>query len=254
MSHIYSNRFYDYIEVGARSSARVTIGLLNPLLGVTSLVDLGAGRGVWPSEWSKAGVTDVAAVDGDYVDREQLAVPQAQFHCADLSLPVDLGRRFDLAQSLEVGEHLPKGASAVLVESLTRHADRVLFSAAVPGQGGEFHINEQPLAFWQQLFARQGYRAFDCLRPKLRDLAGVEPWYRYNTIFYANEEGRKGLPAEILDYEIPIGQPVPPAGNFRWRLRLRIVSLMPRRMVTFIAQIRAAILARNTGAKKKRVI
>jgi hypothetical protein len=63
-----------------------------------------------------------------------------------------MGRRFDLVQSLEVGEHLPLSAAETLVDSLTTASDRVLFSAAVKGQGGEFHVNEQPLAFWQELF------------------------------------------------------------------------------------------------------
>ena len=66
-----------------------------------------------------------------------------------------------------MGEHLPPDASAQLVRSLVEASDRVLFSAAVPGQGGEFHVNERPLAFWQDLFAAHGYVAHDCVRPRL---------------------------------------------------------------------------------------
>ena len=251
MAHIYSNQFYDYIEVGARTSAQVMIGVLRNWLNIKSVIDLGSGRGAWTDEWAKAGVTDVMAVDGDYVDRDQLAVPKDKFYAADLTKPVDLGRRFDLAQSLEVGEHLPESASKILVESLTRHADRVLFSAAVPGQGGEFHINEKPLSFWQDLFASQGYTAFDCIRPQLKDAVGVEPWYRYNTVFYANSTGRKGLLPEILECEVPAGLQIPSAGNFSWRIRRGIVSLMPRRMVTKIAQMRAAALVSKARQASK---
>jgi len=221
------------------------IEVLQPWLKAKSVLDLGSGRGVWLGEWIKAGVTDVAAVDGDYVDLDQLAVPKTQFHAADLTKAVDLNRRFDLAQSLEVGEHLPEKASQVLVNSLTRHADRVLFSAAVPGQGGEFHINEKPLSFWQDLFAKQGYTPFDCVRPQLKNAVGVEPWYRYNTVLYANANGQKGLPPEVLASEIRNGTNVPLAGSLGWRIRLGVVSLMPRAMVTKIAQVRAAVLARK---------
>mgnify|MGYP000297360979 CR=1 FL=1 len=245
MSHIYSNRFFDYIEIGARTSAQAMIGVLQPWLGVTSVLDLGSGRGVWLGEWIKSGVTDVAAVDGDYVNSDRLAVPKNQFHPANLTKVVDMGRRFDLAQSLEVGEHLPEEASTVLVESLTNHADRVLFSAAVPGQGGEFHINEKPLSFWQDLFAQHGYAPFDCVRPELKDVSGVEPWYRYNTVLYVNEAGRDGLPAEVLAKEVPAGVKVPLAGSIGWRMRLAVVSLMPRGMVTKIAQVRAGLVARK---------
>ncbi|WP_338045789.1 GtrA family protein [Parasedimentitalea marina] len=242
MPHIYSNQFYDYIDAGARTSAQAMISVVQPWLNAKSVVDLGSGRGVWTDEWTKAGVLDVAAVDGDYVDRDRLAVPKDKFHAADLTKTVDLGRRFDLAQSLEVGEHLAENASKALVESLTRHADRVLFSAAVPGQGGEFHINEKPLSFWQDLFASHGYTPFDCVRPQLKGTAGVEPWYRYNTVLYANAAGRDGLPAEVIACEIPVGQKVPLAGSLGWRMRRGIVSLMPRGLVTKFAQVRAAYL------------
>lgn len=245
MSHIYSNAFYDYIERGARTSAQAMISVMQPQLNATSVLDLGSGRGVWLSEWITAGVQDVAGVDGAYVDQDRLAIPREQFHAADLTKPFDLGRKFDLAQSLEVGEHLPEAASEGLVASLTAHADRVLFSAAVPGQGGEFHVNEKPLSFWQDLFAARGYTAFDYARPRLRQAEGVEPWYRYNTVLYANADGQKGLPQEVLDCAIPSGQKVPLGGSLGWRMRRGVVSLLPQPVVTQIAKARAAVLARR---------
>ncbi|WP_372992327.1 class I SAM-dependent methyltransferase [Sulfitobacter sp.] len=243
MSHIYNDTFFDYINQSARASAKPLIALLFPKLQPQSVIDLGSGRGVWLDEWQRAGARDVLAVDGDYVSRDQLAVAAKDFLAADLTAPVETGRRFDLAQSLEVGEHLPTEASETLVDSLTRASDRVLFSAAVTGQGGEFHVNEQPLSFWQDLFASRGYTAFDCVRPELKDNKEMAPWYRYNAILYVNEAGRKDLPPEILATEIKAGKPVKNVGNLAWRLRLAVVSKLPRRAVTFIAQARALVLA-----------
>jgi len=82
------------------------VATLFPMLRPQSVIDLGSGRGVWLAEWQKAGATDVLAVYGDYVDQSQLAVQTNQFLAADLTKPVNTGRRYDLAQSLEVGEHL----------------------------------------------------------------------------------------------------------------------------------------------------
>jgi len=250
MKHIYSNEFFDYIDAGARTSARRMVALVQPWLKANSVVDLGSGRGVWLSEWMTAGVADVMAADGDYVDRDRLAVPLKAFCPCDLTQELDLGRRFDLAQSLEVAEHLPEAASETLVDSLTRHADRVLFSAAVPGQGGEFHINERPLAFWQGLFAARGYTAFDCVRPALKDAGDVENWYRYNTILYVNEAGRKGLPDAVLASEIAREDQVQNRGHLAWRLRRGVVSFLPRDTVTRIAQMRAAMLVRRAQRQK----
>ena len=249
MTHIYSDTFFDYIDEGARRSAHHLLGLLGPLLSPSSVVDLGSGRGVWLDEWRKAGVRDVLAIDGDYVNRDMLAVPREAFMAADLTAPVALDRRFDLAQSLEVGEHLPQAASSVLVDSLTRASDRVLFSAAVTGQGGECHVNEQPLAFWQDLFAQRGYTAYDCLRPHLSTNRQIEPWYRYNAILYVNDAGAKGLPSAITDQKIPEGHRVENGGDALWKMRRAAVSQLPRGTVTRIAQIRARIIAARAGLR-----
>lgn len=243
MKHIYNDTFFDYIDESAQASAEEFIALLYPMLEPQSVADLGSGRGVWLAEWQRAGAKDVLGFDGDYVDRDNLAVDQASFEAADLTRPLSFKKRFDLAQSLEVGEHLPKEAASVLVDSLTAASDRVLFSAAVVGQGGENHINEQPLSFWQELFAQRGYTAYDCLRPTLKANRKVAPWYRYNSILYVNHAGRAGLPDEVLKTEIPANQQVANGGDLLWRLRRGIVSNLPRGSVTKIAQIRAAILA-----------
>ena len=245
--HIYTDTFFDYINQSARASAQPLIGYLYPKLRPTSVLDLGSGRGVWLQEWQRKGVADVLGVDGDYVDQDTLAVERDAFLAADLTQTLNLGRRFDLAQSLEVGEHLPRAASEMLVSSLTAASDRVLFSAAVPGQGGEHHINEQPLAFWQELFAARGYRPFDCVRPVLRSNRKVAPWYRYNSILYVNEEGRAGLPDDIMRSEVPEGTPVKEGGDLVWRLRRAVVSHLPRQTVTQIAQVRAGILAKRAA-------
>ena len=245
MSHVYNDTFFDYIDDGARASAKAVIAHLLPLLGVGSVVDFGSGRGAWLAEWRAAGIEDVCGLDGEYVDRDQLAIAVEDFRPVDLTKPVSLGRRFDLAQSLEVGEHLPESAAKTLVASMVEHSDRVVFSAAVKGQGGEFHINEQPLSYWQALFESHGYFAYDCIRPALQGNGNVEPWYRYNSILYLNEAGAEGLPDAVL--EAKVDGRVQDAGDLSWRLRKAIVSTMPQTLVTTIARQRAAVLARRAA-------
>jgi hypothetical protein len=82
-------------------------------------------------------------VDGAYVQPALLAIPQEQFLAHDLTLPLHAGRTFDLALSLELAEHLPPECAGVLVDSLARLAPAVVFSAAVPFQGGVGHVNER---------------------------------------------------------------------------------------------------------------
>jgi hypothetical protein len=249
MAHIYSDTFFDYIDQGARRSAQQMLGLLGPWLRPTSVLDLGSGRGVWLDEWYKTGVADVLAVDGDYLNRDQLAVPRDSFVARDLTALVDTRRRFDLAQSLEVGEHLPTSASETLVESLTNASDRVLFSAAVIGQGGEFHVNEQPLSFWQDLFMARGYTAYDCIRPNLSKNREIEPWYRYNAVLYVNEAGQNDLPEAVRKHAVAKNVMLQDGGDAIWRLRRNVVSHLSRGTVTRIAQVRAGILAAHARSK-----
>ena len=94
------------------------------------------GVGTWLSVFGELGIRDLMGLDGEYVDRTQLYVPQGQFLAYDLSAPIELGRRFDLVVSCEVAEHLPPECSAQFVTSLTRLSPAVLFSAACPAPEG----------------------------------------------------------------------------------------------------------------------
>src|SRR3990170_3513029 len=191
--HVYSSDFFDYIDVGSRASAQKVAKLLLQEMDIDTLLDVGSGHGAWAAEWLLAGVREVVAVDGDYVAPDQLAIDRSAFVAHDLSRPLDLGRRFDLVQSLEVAEHIAAEHADLFVDNLVRHSDVVLFSAAVPNQGGEHHVNEQPPQYWRERFAARGYSAFDWVRPRIADWREVKAWYRYNTLVYANEAGRKRL-------------------------------------------------------------
>lgn len=248
MTYAYDDQFFDGIDAGARRSAKILIETGVPWLRPASVLDMGCGRGAWLAEWMASGVTDVTGVDGDYVDRARLYIPPDRFVAADLSNQVELGRRFDLVQSLEVAEHLAPEAAEPFIASLCRHADLVLFSAAVPGQGGENHINERPLSYWRELFGAHRFEAYDAVRPVLAHCRDVEPWYRYNSLLYANAAGAEKLPAEIAARRIEEGWRVPAMGDFAWKARIALVHWLPRPVVTGIARLNArarAVSPRN---------
>ena len=94
-------------------------------------------------------------------------------------------RRYDLAISIEVAEHIEPGNAEEFVRLLTGLSDTVLFSAAIPGQGGTGHVNEQWPEYWAALFRASGYGAMDCLRTKIWDDAQIPFWYRQNCLIFA---------------------------------------------------------------------
>jgi len=242
--HVYSTDFYDYIDAGSRASAEVVARLIHGEMKVNSLLDVGSGHGAWAAVWMKSGVKDVIAVDGAYVTRDQLVIPPDRFIGHDLATPLDLERKFDLVQSLEVAEHLPGESAASFVDNLVRHGDVILFSAAVPHQGGEHHVNEQPPEYWRERFAKRGYRAYDWLRPRLADKRQVKPWYRFNSFLYANAAGRRRLSKSILAAKVPDGEPLEIGGDLSWLLRRTAVRLIPTSLVKPIAMAKASLEAR----------
>lgn len=236
MGYVYSDRFFDYINIGARRSAGVVVPLLAKTLPVRSVLDVGCGEGVWLAAWRERGVVDIRGVDGDYVARERLLVDAAAFDAVDIAAGFALGRRFDLVQCLEVGEHLPQAASDRLVACLVDHGDVVLFSAAVPGQGGENHVNEQPLEHWRVRFATHGYAAVDLVRPAIQRKSSVEPWYRYNALVYVKRSRLAGLGRIVEVAAVPDGVPLADYASASWKLRRRVLAPLPSGVVTALAR------------------
>jgi SAM-dependent methyltransferase len=184
----YTKQYYELIRDGALRSADVLVPLVLALVPARSVVDIGCGDGTWLSVFRKAGVADVLGLDGQYVGEGLLQIPRESFQAVDLKKPLSLSRSFDLAVSLEVAEHLPAACAASFVESLTRLAPAILFSAAIPYQGGNHHINEQWPENWAELFRKHGYLAIDCVRKRVWDNEAVEWWYAQNTILFARAE------------------------------------------------------------------
>jgi hypothetical protein len=89
--------------------------------------------------------------------------------------------------SLEVAEHLPVERASGFVADLVRLAPAVLFSAAIPAQGGIDHVNERWQSWWADHFAIHGYAARDVIRPLIWDDDRVAVWYRQNTILYVRD-------------------------------------------------------------------
>jgi SAM-dependent methyltransferase len=183
-SQPYTKDFYDSLRNGVVRSAEVIVPLVLKLVPARSVVDVGCGDGSWLAVFRRYGVDEIVGLDGEYVDRETLQIPPECFHACDLTTPLEIGRHFDLAISLEVAEHLPPESAAVFVRGLTELAPVVLFSAAIPFQGGTNHLNEQWPDKWVALFRERGYVAVDFVRKRVWQNDEVEFWYAQNTLLF----------------------------------------------------------------------
>ena len=158
------------------SSAKIIVDELCKVLPIASVLDIGCGDGRWLSAFKERGASVVLGVDGPWTDQSRLMIGADEFRVQNLDAPLELDRTFDLVMSTEVAEHVERRFADQFVRNATRHADVVLFGAAIPFQGGFRHVNEAWPSYWAGNFRSEGFEPFDLFRAKLWEQDDVSFW------------------------------------------------------------------------------
>lgn len=242
---MYTQEFYSHTAEYSDRSAQVVLSIVHRILAPTSVIDYGCARGHWLRMWHSLGTAEIWGYDGPHVQLATLVIPADCFHRADLSDPPRAPRRFGLSMCLEVAEHLPATSAPALIDALCEAAPAVLFSAAFPGQGGNGHISERPLADWARDFVSRGYVPIDLVRRAVIGDERVAPWYRANLVLYVQETHFSSLPplAQAFRCEPDALPLLTPLG-----LRARAVFLrpLPAAVVTRLSDLNERLRARFT--------
>ena len=247
MADVYSADFFDKQRDGSLGSAAIILPLLIEIFRPTSLIDVGCGQGTWSKTALALGIDDQVGVDGEWA-RPVLAIPHDRFRARDLAKPFDLGRLFDLAISMEVGEHIAAASADAFVGNIVRHADAVAFSAAAPYQGGVHHVNEQWPTYWADKFDQYDYQCFDFLRWRIWNDRRIAIWYRQNLLIFANRRN----PDLIRHLEACAAQPLP-AGTAvihpeMWASMMNSRSLRLQRLLSPALNAIRSLLPKTKGA------
>jgi SAM-dependent methyltransferase len=187
---VYNPGYFAYLKDSSLDSAKIVAPLIMNIVQPSSVVDVGCGTGAWLSAFAELGIDDYLGMDGAWVRASDLLIPETHFARTDLTAGNRVERRFDLALSLEVAEHLDESTAADFVDLLVSLSDRVVFSAASPYQGGAHHVNERWPDYWHGLFRRHGYECYDILRPMLWQLP-VAFYYAQNMLLFARTDDEK---------------------------------------------------------------
>jgi hypothetical protein len=175
-------------EATARiGNAYKCLRLVHEVFPFRSVVDFGCGIGGWLVAAKQLGAERTLGLEAEWIkDREKLVDASEITICDLASSPPKFGRTFDLAISIEVAEHLPPESADGLCDALVNAADLVVFSAAVPGQGGDNHVNEQKPRYWVDKFWHRSFMPLEMVRPVIINDPIMFPWLKQNVIVFAN--------------------------------------------------------------------
>ena len=130
-------------------------------------------------------------LDGHYIKEDLLVIPKEKFLMVNLDKGFQLPRKYELVISLEVAEHIQPSFAKQFIDSLCKTGDVILFSAAIPGQGGLNHLNEQYPAYWAKLFKQNEFSPYDCIRQEIWMNEKIDSCYRQNIFFYVKDEAKQ---------------------------------------------------------------
>ncbi|MGN6647197.1 MAG: class I SAM-dependent methyltransferase [Cytophaga sp.] len=166
------------------------VPVLIDLFSPESVIDIGCGIGTFLKSFKKSGIETVLGVDGSWVNRDLLFqhISPDEFKEQDLSQSFVLDKKFDLVISLEVAEHIEPAHAQTFVRNLVTAGNVIVFSAAVPNQGGQNHLNEQLLSYWKELFLQHDYHVHDILKPYFWNNPEIFFWYKQNMVVVAHKD------------------------------------------------------------------
>ena len=153
----YGNRYYEFSELHNTPSYTYIAKAVTKQLGKRSLVDVGCGNGGISAAFVAQGCSHIAAFDYS-ASAVQIAQSRGlnRVERLDITTCDAIPAQAELCVCIEVAEHLPERFADHLCQLLTPVAPVLVFTAAPPGQGGRWHLNEQPREYWILRFESLG--------------------------------------------------------------------------------------------------
>lgn len=181
----YTPGYYEGISEESTKSRDEVFKILD--IKNQSIIDVGCGVGQWG-----VGLKNYTGIDYQVPIGELLIHPE-QFIDHDIRIPFT-GLKAEIVMCLEVAEHIEECYADTLIDTLCGMGDTILFSAAIPYQGGNNHVNEQWHTWWAEKFYQRGYGGFRNKETVLNDKICL--WYRQNLVVY--QKGKDGRIANLI--------------------------------------------------------
>lgn len=208
LNDIYPARFFARRDK-LHWRAPILCGAIQRILKPTSVVDVGCATGDLVKGFIELGI-EATGLEGSEAVAPYLVCDAKDILLHDLRRPIEDTRGwldtfifskdrhkkmnpYSLVTCFEVAEHIEPEFADVFLDNLCFFSNRILMSAAGPGQGGVHHVNCQPFEYWRDKMAARGYAMNENVYAQLRK--ELFPWAHkpgvkaifYNMIYFEKE-------------------------------------------------------------------
>lgn len=226
----YSDDFYSTMEKGSFSSAQEIVPKLISRYSPQSVVDIGCGTGSFANEFLNLGVSEVIGYEGVWMESLPTLLPKNNYRYHDLTKSIVSLSSYDICLCLEVAEHINEEHAENLIEILTSMSSVIVFSAAIPKQGGNHHVNEQWPGYWSKIFAARGFFLEWDPRQSIWMNEKIEACYRQNLLIYSKSPANQQIePMALVHPDIWVDamaiRKVP--------LNIKLVAMLPNYVFVF---------------------
>lgn len=151
-----------------------------------SVIDLWCGLGTFVKVFQDYWI-DAYWVNWEWVEKDKLFIDEKSLIIKNLEEFYDFWKKYDLAISLEVAEHIDEKYSDNFVKTLISCSDYIVFSAATSCQWWQNHVNEQRPEYREKKFNKYWYKFYDVFRHVFWDNKNIFWRYKQNMFLIVKE-------------------------------------------------------------------
>lgn len=152
---LYADEFYSKRVKYCRRAPVMCQGIID-MWHPKTVIDAGCALGDLVNEFINQKI-DAVGIEGNNACLPYIQCPSGCIRILDLSKKIDLGRRFSVAISLEVAEHIEEQYADIYINNMCKFSNILVMSVCDYGETNKIHCNVKTRSYWIKKFDKKGY-------------------------------------------------------------------------------------------------